>query len=85
MKSVRNEEHFNAFLQCVCQEQQSYGVAEPLHKRKHCAPRRFEVGEAEPKFLNTPKNEYRRIYFEVVDHIFHAVSDWFDQQGYQTY
>ena len=73
LKSIRNEEHFNAFFQRVCQEQQRYGVAEPVRKRKLRVPHQFQVGQADLTFPDTPKDEYRRIYFEVVDHILQAV------------
>ena len=58
LKSIRNEEHFNAFFQHVCQEQKRYGVAEPVRKRKRRVPRQFEVGQIDPSFLHTPKDEY---------------------------
>ena len=42
-------------------------VDEPQLARQRKAPRRFEQGKAPAEFAATPKDEYRRAYFEALD------------------
>ena len=53
-------------------------------KRK--APKRFEVGSSE-SFSGpcTPKDHYRRYYFEAIDLVTNAIKNRFEQPGYQVY
>lgn len=85
LESLRCEKEFSALFARGCQEQRPYEVSEPVLKRRHCAPCRFEVGEGEPEFPQTPQEYYRRIFYEALDHILLAIREWFDQPGYQTY
>ena len=54
--------------------------------RKRKAPKRFEVGSSE-SFSGpcTPKDHYRRYYFEAIDLVTNAIKNRFEQPGYQVY
>ena len=53
----------------------------PRHRR---VPRYVEIGEQEPFYSSTPKEFYRR-YFYDLDQISSAISHQFDKADYQTY
>ncbi|XP_076347995.1 zinc finger MYM-type protein 1-like [Tachypleus tridentatus] len=48
-------------------------------------PKRFEVGTGEPSFPSSPKEFYRRQYFEVLDLVINAINRRFYQPGFQAY
>ena len=62
LESLRCEKEFSALFARGCQEQRRYEVSEPVLKRRRRAPCRFEVGEGEPEFPQTPQEYYRRIF-----------------------
>ena len=47
--------------------------------RKQKAPKRLEIGCGEPSFPQSPKDLYRRYYFEALDLVLGAIRDRFDQ------
>lgn len=47
-------------------------------------PQRYQLGEAESECPNTIQDHYHRIYFEVIDVLVAAISNRYDQQGFQT-
>jgi len=53
--------------------------------RRRKAPKRLEVGCGEPSHPQSPKDLYRRFYFEALDLVISAINSRFDQPGYQTY
>ena len=57
----------------------------PVLPRRRKAPKRLEVGCGEPYYPQSPKDMYRRFYFEALDLVISAINNRFDQPGYQTY
>ena len=53
--------------------------------RRHKAPRRYEQGLARAKFPTSPKEEYRHIYFEVLDLAVTSISSRFDQKDFKPF
>ena len=87
LQSIRTSEMFDQFWDKVIQYMSSGGinVSSPKLPRKRKAPRRLEVGCGEPSFSQSPKDLYRRHYFEALDLALEAIRDRFDQVGYKTY
>ena len=48
-------------------------------------PRRFEKGTSQGSFHQTPKDYYRKYYFETIDVLVNCIQDRFDQLGYKVY
>ena len=57
-------------------------ISDPLLPRKRRAPARIEVGSGQPTFPETPKDHYRRIYFEAIDLIVNAIEQRFSQPSF---
>ena len=60
-------------------------VSELVLPRRRKVPRRFEQGIAPPEYDSSPKDMYRRIYFEALDLLVQAINKRFDQPGYHVY
>ena len=60
-------------------------VNDPVLPRKRKVPRRFEDGNAEPEYDESPKDMYRRIYYESLDLLVQAIEDRFNQPGYRMF
>lgn len=60
-------------------------VNDPVLPRRRKVPRRFEEGNAPPEYPSTPKDTYRRVYFEALDLLAQTIQDRFDQPGYKMY
>ena len=84
LSRTRTDEAFDLFWEKTLQLQQELGVPPPELPRKRRAPPRLEVGSSSPHFPSTPKELYRPIYFECLDHIISSIRSRFDQPGYAT-
>lgn len=82
LEHIRTTECFDLFWQNVLLLQKEKGVNEPILPRKRKAPRRFEEGSSDGHHPTTPKDFYRRQYFECLDLIVNCVRDRFRQPGY---
>ena len=60
-------------------------VDDPVLPRRRKVPRRFEEGDAPPEYPPTPKDMYRRIYYEALDLLVQTIQARFDQPGYNMY
>ena len=49
------------------------------------APARFEIGNETPYFPETPKDLYRKVYFEALDLIIASIGERFDQPSFVVY
>ena len=58
-------------------------VDEPQLARQRKTPKWFEQGEAPAEFAATPKDEYRRVYFEALDLATTSICSRFDQKGFK--
>ena len=83
--SIRSEEKFDLFWEKVTSLTADVDVNDPILPRKRKVPRRFEDGSAQPEYDGSPKDMYRRIYFEALDLLVQAIEDRFDQPGYRMY
>ena len=86
LQSLRCESNFDLFWQKIdLALNEEVDVNEPELPRRRRIPQRFEVGSGEPSFGETPKQFYRRFYYESLDLVINSISDRFNQKGYQTY
>ena len=87
LKSMRAAENFKLFWQKVekMRFQQELGVDEPQLPRRRKGPRRFEEDSATSEFPLSVDDEYRHVYFEVIDLSVMSIRNRFDQKGFQTF
>lgn len=85
LESIRNDYSFSAFYSIVLRKSKDHAISDPLLPRKRRAPARIEVGSGQPTFPETPKDHYRRIYFEVIDLIVNAIEQRFSQPSFTAY
>ena len=78
----RNDENFNKFYLSVLQEsERTEHVKEPKLPKLRKVPKRIDGG-AESHVYQTPKEHYRRIFFEVIDCISGEITNRFDQPSF---
>lgn len=82
---IRNEPSFDSFWEKVNRMSESVDVEEPSLARRRRVPRRLEDGSALPEFPASPKDHYRRIYYEALDLLVQGIQNRFDQPGYKVY
>lgn len=85
LQTIRSEESFNLFWEKVISLASKFDISDPVLPRKRKVPKQFDDGNAEPEYDGSPKNMYRRIYFESLDLLVQAIEDRFDQPGYKMY
>ncbi len=85
LQSIRTDECFAAFWEKVKAMAAKNDIGEPRLPRRRKRPRRFEEGEAQPEYDESPENMYRRLYFEALDLLIQSINTRFDQPGYQVY
>ena len=84
LQSIRNEESFdNCFSTAVLLAKKHDDISEPKLPRKRRVPTRFETGTADPTYHETPRDHYRQIYLQAVDHAIVSISDRFEQPAFQ--
>lgn len=85
LMGIRNDLNFDLFWEKVNKMISDEDVNEPVLPRKRKVPTRYEDGNALPTFDSSPKDMYRRVYFEAVDLLVQAIQDRFNQRGYLMY
>ena len=85
LQSIRNEESFNSFWDKVVVLATNNDIGDPVLPRKRKHPCRFEQGEGSHTYDATPKDMYRRIYFEAFDLLIQCIKTRFNQPGYPAY
>ena len=78
-------EKFDSFWDKVTSAAEKLEVDKPEQKRQRKVPARFEIGSGEDTPPESPKDHYKRIYLEAVDHIVNCIRSRFEQEGYKTY
>ena len=53
--------------------------------RKRKTPRRYDDGESNGDFADSPKSYCRQVYYEATDCIVNCLKNRFDQPGYKIY
>jgi hypothetical protein len=81
---IRNDDSFDLFWEKVNKIASDLDVDDPVLPRRRKVPRRFE-GDAPPEYPSTPKDMYRRVYFEALDLLVQTIQARFDQPGYKMY
>ena len=82
---MRNEENFDLFWMKVCKMAEDMDVNDPVLPRRREMPKHFEDGAAAAEFPSSPKDMYRKVYFEALDLFVQAIADRFDQPDYRMY
>ena len=80
LKRIRNDDSFNLFHDAVLEKKKSLpDVGEPLLKRKIQAPERYFFGQATAEHPPTPRDHYRKIFFEAINLSVGHIKDRFEQ------
>ena len=86
LQSIRNDESFNNFWEKVNSKVNSLAskndINEPILPRRRKRPGRFEEGQGPYAFDQTPKDMYRKIYFEAFDLLIQCIGTRFNYQAY---
>jgi len=85
LEGLRTDENFELFWQKVGRAIERLEVEEPQLPRRRKVPRRFEQGSAPAESAGSPKEEYRRVYFEALDLAVISIRSRFDQKGFKTF
>ena len=85
MTSLRNDSDFALFFTRVIQDQARFDVDEPAVCCKRRMPKRYQIDTSAGEFHATPEDQYRAIYFEVLNHVTSAIKQRFNQPGYRVY
>ena len=85
LQSMRNDEVYELFWVTAQQNASNFDIGEPTLPRKRKAPRHFEIGSSVSEFPSSPKDHYKRIYFEAFDLVINCIKNRFDQPGYLMY
>ena len=80
LEGMRDEKTFELFWIMVRQLVSEHDIGEPKLPRKRKAPRHLEIGSSE-----SPKEYYKRIYYEALDLAVNCIKNRFDQPGYAMY
>ena len=65
---IRNENCFEKFYDTVVRKKEMHpSISLPELPRRRRALSRFEIGNETPHFPETPKDPYRKVYFEALD------------------
>ena len=85
LEGLRNENDFELFWQKIEKMRVQFDIDEPLLPRKRKVLQRFERGIASAEFATSPKDEYRRVFFECFDLAVMSIRSKFDQKGFKTF
>ena len=82
---LRMEDNFELLWKKVEMMRNQFDVDEPNLGRGKKVPKRLDEGSAQAEFAASPKDEYRRIYFEALDLAVASISSRFNQKGFKTF
>ena len=85
LQADRNEERFDLFWDLTLQKVNKLDVNEPTLPRKRKTPKRYDETSATMHFHGTPKEMYRKMFFESYDYVIKAIQSRFDQPDYCMY
>ena len=84
LTGLRTDSEFDAFWKSAITKSQQMQLSEPALPRTRRLPRRFDGG-SEAHVYSTPKEFYRKTYFEFVDTMNGELTRRFDQKNYELY
>ena len=79
---IRNENCFEKFYDTVVRKKEMHPSISHPELPRRSAPARFEIGNETPYFPKTPKDPYRKVYFETLDLYIASIGDRFDQPSF---
>ena len=85
LKEERNEEHFNSLWEDLLVKCSKFGVEEPTLPRKRRAPTRLDEASTSTHHDDTPRDMYRRLYFEIVDKLIGEIERRFNSPTFSLY
>ena len=85
LKGLRTDSNFDLFWEKIEKAQDQLDIDDPQLQRRRKAPKRYEQGLAQAEFPASPKEEYRRVYFEALDLAVTSISSRFDQKGFKVF
>ena len=86
LQSIRDDQSFELLNgNILLKAKQHPSIEEPSLPRKRRAPTRYETGSSEHTYPSTAQDHYRRIYFEVIDHLVNAIKERFSQHAFLVY
>ena len=85
LEGLQTENDFELFWQKIEKLRILFNIDEPLLPRKRKVPQRFEAGIAPAEFATSPKDEYRRVFFECFDLAVISIRHRFDQKDFKTW
>ncbi|KAJ8050150.1 hypothetical protein HOLleu_03240 [Holothuria leucospilota] len=85
LQGMRTDQSFNAFFSVVKIKATEQDVNEPSLRRNRRAPRKLEIGTANPEFATSVEDKCRQIYFEAIDLSVAKIKNRFDQPGFKAY
>ena len=85
LQSIRNDDMFELFWEKVQKECEKIDVEESEVPRARKTPKRYEIGQGDSSYPDSPKALYHVAYFEGLGLIVNAIKDRFEQPGYVMY
>ena len=85
LQSIHTDEMFDLFWEKVQMECEKLDIEEAKLPRARKAPKRYEIGQGDSSYPDSPKALYRITYFEGLDLVVSAVKERFEQPGYLMY
>ena len=87
LESIRSDQKFNLFYEKVKKFAHDHDVDEPSLPWKHKPRMTIEnyFSTTESDHSETPKDEYRRKYFEAIDLVVSCIKNRFDQDDFEMY
>ena len=83
---IRYETCFGNFYDTVVRKKEMRpSISHPELPRRRKASARFEIGNGTPYFAETPKDLYRKVYFEALDLNIASIGERFDQLSFVVY
>lgn len=85
LSSLRSDENFKLFWEQVTKTARELDISDLLLPWQRKMPKRYEIGNAQPEFADTPDHYFKCIYFEALDLITTCILERFDQPGFAVY
>ena len=85
LKEDRNDNSFEIFWEYVIFMCKKLSIEQPVQQRKRKLPVRFDENQVTYHHPETPKEEYRKVYFECIDYLVNSIETRFNQPDYQIY
>ena len=85
LRGLRTDSNFDLLWEKVDKARDQIDVGDPQLPRRRKAPRRYEQGLPQAEFPASPKEEYRRLYFEALDLVVTSINSRFDQEGFKIF